>query len=293
MLIIVEGCDGAGKSTFVESLAAELGGEVRHFGPPKQWAVSEYELTLQDYKPGSGHHIICDRFHVGELIYGPIYRDKSELAEVGYMHVQGWLRRLGAVMVYLDPPLAQVQQNVEARGDDYIDTAHIRDIVARYREIYRQEQLPSMVIRRYPTATDIATLIRYATPFEREAINFNSLTSFVGWPSPDVLFVGDEKSAMAGDHVQAFVPWPGRSGEFLLKAIQALNIETWGVINAQDDNVGEAVHILKPRRVLALGQRTNDVIAKIANAQLPHPAYAKRFLNMTPDSYAELMRDHI
>lgn len=290
MLIIVEGCDGAGKSTFVDTIASMLDQpEIRHFGPPKRAAITEYEVSLQDYVPGSGKHIICDRFHAGEMIYGPLYRGRSALGEAGYAHVQAWLRRLGAVMCWLNPPLWLLKSNLESRGDDYINFGDVEKIIAGYGRLIEADRLPRHVLDRYPDRADAISLIRLAHRTEREAAALAPLRSYVGWPFPEVLFVGDKQSAMAGEHRQAFVPWPGRSGEFLMEAIAEADFRIWGALNSAEDDVKLAVSILGPLKIVALGREAHRRLQDIVHVEVPHPAAARRFMGLTSSQYGTML----
>src|ERR687897_2440373 len=76
LLVILEGPDGAGKSTLSRELAASLRAAYPadsisefHKGPPHHHPLVEYEQPLFHYRPGTGRHIICDRWHVGEAVY--------------------------------------------------------------------------------------------------------------------------------------------------------------------------------------------------------------------------------
>lgn len=69
-MIIIEGCDKCGKTTLAEELRTRLSWPVVKFSQPAGDAYAEYHTALDTHlKP-----FIADRFHLGEAIYGPLYR---------------------------------------------------------------------------------------------------------------------------------------------------------------------------------------------------------------------------
>ena len=299
MLIIIEGCDGAGKSSLVQALHAAIAAEelgpcaIKHFGPPTSWAVSEYELPLHDYAAGSGSHLICDRYHLGEYVYGPIYRGRSELEGAGGAHVRAALARRGAFIVYLLPPRAQLQAAVAERGDGYIDQRDINEIATRYARLSEAETLPHMVFRRYWLQSDVATILFRAARAEAAVRHVAEFSSLVGEPYPDVLFVGERRSSRAGDHIEAFVPWPDSPSSLLMEAIALLGWTSWAAINALEDDVALAVDRLRPRAVIALGEvaAKSCELAGIEHARIVHPGYARRWKQLTAVEYAIMIEE--
>lgn len=81
-LIVIEGPDGAGKSTLIRNLAGCMKREVIHTGGPpkdqKEWA--ERLMRLRGYQDKT---VLFDRIpHISEQIYGPLYgRDPQDLAD--------------------------------------------------------------------------------------------------------------------------------------------------------------------------------------------------------------------
>ena len=81
--IICEGLDRLGKSTLISGILNRLGyHEVIHFDKPKSLEV--YSSSLFKYQEASFKNlfrilscsadVICDRSHIGEYVYAPLYR---------------------------------------------------------------------------------------------------------------------------------------------------------------------------------------------------------------------------
>lgn len=124
MLIIVEGADCTGKSTLANALADKLGRDntkVFSKGPPQvKNPVVEYLWPLAGYVPGNDQHIICDRWHIGEEIYPKIFNRDSVLGSYGFSFINETILHLGALIIYLEPPISQVLKRFQERGDKLI-----------------------------------------------------------------------------------------------------------------------------------------------------------------------------
>lgn len=94
MIIILEGPDGSGKTTFANDLAAKFGFRVAHEGPPPQDSHPiQYYSDVLEQRRSEFPNWIFDRFAFGERIYGPWYRGKDGLGQVGWEIVKNRLRR--------------------------------------------------------------------------------------------------------------------------------------------------------------------------------------------------------
>lgn len=139
MIIIFEGADGTGKSTAVSLVADEIRRRYEveprllHRGPPTRDPLLEYTVDLED---DTIHDwTICDRWHWGELIYGPLYRGRSLLSGAGHMAIDQFLARRGAFLIHMDEQWAEVTRRVNERGDDYVEKKHLPFILEEYRRI--------------------------------------------------------------------------------------------------------------------------------------------------------------
>lgn len=64
MLIILEGCDGTGKSTLAENISKIIRAEIIHHSKPL--SVSEVKSIID---LSANEDIIVDRFHLGQYVY--------------------------------------------------------------------------------------------------------------------------------------------------------------------------------------------------------------------------------
>jgi thymidylate kinase len=135
LLIILEGPDGAGKSTLAREIADQLCPHVvkmLHAGPPTAHPIDEYVTPLLDYRPGAGSHIICDRWHLGEMVYPQILERPTQW-NIGIERlVHRFLRSVGACVVLLQPTLSELRTRLDVRGDDLITSLQLEDITRAY-----------------------------------------------------------------------------------------------------------------------------------------------------------------
>ena len=95
MIICIEGPDRIGKSTCCAHLASRHGYSRMHFGRPEGSTDTERSLyqkgsfttlfTMAGALRDQRAKVVLDRSHLGELVYGPIYRPNSQV-DLGYIH---------------------------------------------------------------------------------------------------------------------------------------------------------------------------------------------------------------
>lgn len=314
MLIVVEGCDGVGKTTLAEALVERLGrgAELRHLGPPVRHPLEECVLDLDDYRPGVGRHVVVDRLHLGELIYGPIYRGESRLGRIdgpGHRWVDAWLRSVGALVVHVDAELETVLARIDVRGDDYVKVEHLERILNEYRHAFRVSTTTRRATQWPPTPDTpseaeaaVEGLVQVAAMLEKKAAR-SPLAGhrFVGDPTPEVILVGDEPSPrhQRGDRPTyrgPFVPYRDGCGWFLFGALTAGTLKTAAVVNSVDVDAAMLAalddyrHRCAPAWV-ALGRKASLRLKGLGvpHAAVPHPQFVRRFHHEQLEDYGQLI----
>ena len=138
MILLFEGPDGAGKSTMIKAVAAEHlaagypleSTAIWRAGPFPQdsdpW--TEYVLPLMSLSASRDWLVLVDRWHVGELVYGPIFRGGSRLSEDQRTWIDGFLRSMGGVLVHLTASTEELTRRISERGDDMVGPEHVEAI---------------------------------------------------------------------------------------------------------------------------------------------------------------------
>lgn len=312
MLIIIEGIDRTGKSTLADAIAEKVGGEVIHSSKPTRHPLREYETRLKDYVPGTGQHLILDRWHVGELVWPEIFGRKSEYDFAMFAHTEMFLRSRGALLVYAtrDDHEQHARELIEfgepidwdqaARALDLFDRA----LVSRY---WNESEYNFNNVK---LANEVNHIVNRAKAFENRAHSImNVTTEYVGTEDPRVLLVGERQNDKPGRIMDApsvpFAPYRNTSGHFLLEELTRDGDAHWrgvGICNAfKDDgspeNLHDLWHVLGRPSVIALGNKAHrqswEELGEFLDPRMvPHPQYVRRFKRSEgPGYYLGLLKE--
>ncbi len=298
MLTILEGVDGAGKSTLIEAIVEHSPTPIqtRHCGPIRKGALLEYEHALRRYYPGAGVDILCDRWHIGEMIYGPLLRDVSKVTPSIMAHIELFLASRGALKLWVCTPLPIVQQRIAGRGDDLITDSDIPVIWDWYnRTLSRIEGwYPSpgdTVIKRQ----EVEAILETARTVEDEASYISKhYKYYLGGPSVDVLIVmmAEREPIGATKWDAPFKPYTGTRANALLEALQVSATPLrYGLVNAAAPKLRELLRDVQHRKIIALG---NDAF-HLANDNRPNGnTQIKLVPDSTSDYYiARIVKEHL
>lgn len=130
MPIIIEGPDGAGKSTLAKSLAGALDMNILKMTANGGRSVREYRQKLEC------DGVIIDRCWVSEQIYPDIFGREPRIGNDDAEALTELCGSVGIPIIVLLPPLHVVIGRLNARGDEYADVVcpNIAEIHRRYRE---------------------------------------------------------------------------------------------------------------------------------------------------------------
>ena len=172
MLIVIEGCDGVGKTTLVEMLVEALANSesslvVEHRGVPERSVHDEYVGSIDHYQAGQGADVVCDRWHWGELVYGPLYRGKSLLGRPGRKIVDDALITRGAIIVYMTQDRDTLYERLyrEEGRETYLRREDVADVLQRYEAVAAESAVPVVELRD-PTPSDVQWLLLFAQSVE-------------------------------------------------------------------------------------------------------------------------------
>lgn len=299
MLIIVEGPDGAGKSTLVAKLRQVIEQrfpgektEVLRKGPPvdKAHPLDDYERPLFTYRPGQQHHIICDRWHWGEWIYPDVLGRRTKANRATWLHLEMFVQSRGALVVYMNEAPELLEARIRERGDDLIKPEQIAKISQRYDFVAHSSMTPMWNIIPHS-----GRIIEYARTLETRYAALNGFTTYVGTRFPNWVLVGDVRNATyEGDPRPAFMPYNATSGHYLLSHLRQDYVNNGlGFINANDvDDVERFVdmNVHHDVRYLALGQNAHITMKKLGvHAAAPHPQYIRRFHHSYGRDYTDAL----
>jgi thymidylate kinase len=201
MWAIIEGPDGAGKTSLANAVAELINAEITHLGPPEspeQALDAVIGGPFATYAPGEGVEIVSDRHHWGDPVYGPIKRPEHDVDGFGEIGRAGWRyaelfaasRGAATILVEVDPHVAKMR--IADRGDDYVDATHVDDIIARYDWLARGSlTIAARLQLNQPQDHDVyaEAVAQWARKREFEATPLGKYKHYVGSPRPRLLVV--------------------------------------------------------------------------------------------------------
>ena len=130
MPIIIEGPDGAGKSTLAKSLAGALDMNILKMTANGGQSVPEYLQKL------ACDGVIIDRCWVSEQIYSDLFGREPRIDNDDAEALTEFCGLAGIPIIVLLPPLHVVIGRLNERGDEYADVVcpNIVEIYKRYQE---------------------------------------------------------------------------------------------------------------------------------------------------------------
>lgn len=302
MLIIVEGVDGVGKTSFAQTLEKRIRDfaphdevHILHKGPPQLTPLEEYELDLQDYWPGDGRHFICDRWHLGNLVYGPLFRGEGTDPAENY-HIEKFLMSRGALVVTLVAPVSTILKRRAERGeDDMLADEQVTAVQNAFFDVSWESRIGARVMKLEDglNQENVLTILRDARAAEIEATPLSGFRSYVGHCHPQILLLGEQKNTRRDDRwYGAFVPVGGSAGRYLIQALTPEVASMAGFANALEENVEALYSVLGQPAVVALGTRAKKVCMEqgVPHGSVPHPQYVRRFHHHHAEEYGQAIR---
>lgn len=302
MFIIIEGADGTGKTTLANKLAGYLEHSPGRFvtqlhrGVPKGDPIDEYETAVKGYVPGGTVHVIADRWHIGEMIYGPLYRGGSGLGRAGFRHVELFLRSRGALTVICDAEESVVKQRLYARGEEYLRPEHLGRVLSEFRALVPVSLAGSDLLIR-PSFVDaehcsLRDIVERASMLEFQAEHLANQLKYIGDPHPRVLLLGDARCSVSDPNPLPFVPRGGADfNRYLLENLPLSVYKRCGMANALETHLPTLVATLGYPKVVALGGVADAACRGLKHSTVPHPQSAQAHNAQAGQEYgAEILR---
>jgi hypothetical protein len=296
VLIILEGPDWSGKTTLVEKLTKQLHDctviQLQR-GPlkPESDPVFEYTHQIDGYTPGRAEHVIADRWHLGELVYGPLKREGSRLTPAQRWYIDAFIAARGGLIVYVDESLDVLQLRALMRSDDYVDASELRLIKLGYDVALTHSYAPLLRITPSVQLNATDAILRAALVSDQYAQPLAAFPTYVGPMRPGILLLGERRGPRnLNGHRSAFVPYPGTSGAYLVEALQ-LEERRYALANALEEDLELLCQVTQPMSVVALGHAANDAATKagVPHGAVPHPQYWRRFMHHSPQAYVSII----
>jgi thymidylate kinase len=138
MLIVLEGCDGSGKTTLAKKLAELLNAEIIHC---RQYTPNDYEFFSDIVTTSIHKNIIADRFCYGQYIY----QDEND-RPLGYVHnlhrLELEMLEAGTKVIFVTATDEEIEDRLSLRRERPINGLSVKEVQARYRGTFKCSILP-------------------------------------------------------------------------------------------------------------------------------------------------------
>ena len=157
MIYIIEGPDGAGKTTLVEQIKkSHMNAKVLHFGAPQtpEEADNYYKVYAAAINAMRDDEVlIFDRSWYSDMVYGPVMRSRQEMTqEHADMLSAMVVARGGGIIIYCTAPIKVLWARCQRRGETYLQNqAQLQAISVGYSRVMA-ENVRFLPVVRYDTA---------------------------------------------------------------------------------------------------------------------------------------------
>jgi hypothetical protein len=300
-VVILEGPDGGGKTTFARALE-KCGFEYKHEGPPPPGSdIVAHYLKILDESINAETDVVHDRLWLGERIYGPVARGTDLLGNEGQRLFMRLCDSKNVLQYICLPPKGTVLENYKKKIQDPKD-------------FLKSEEKLLKVYSAYLSWTysygNVRTILDY-TQFDYTRI-LGDMELFNHGPAPKgmvgsrkakFLFIGDRPN-----HDSIDVPFHalnGSSGYFNtaltlagLEEHQIAISNAYSPLNIPHSLGSMLIWLPSVEHIFLMGQGAqawyNDRASQVYKTSfIPHPSYLKRFKGSNPQVLADIIKERI
>lgn len=292
--VILEGPDGAGKTTLAQKLIKKHGFLYHHEGPPPEGSGSllhYYAERLLDAKEPT----VFDRFHLGEMVYGPLLRGASRISGEEAVLMNRLIAGTGTVVLGCLPPFGVCLRNNRAKEEMIKDERVLAEAYKQWLSILHYGA-GLLLVNGHIYDYESQEYFLQATEACDDAV--------IGSPHAKFLFVGEKPNGALD------LPFftAERSSQYLNHRLAAAGFaeRDCAFTNAHHPdgmsrNLAKAVlGFHRPIVVVALGKAAEEAvkdqrlkhISRVTSVQqLPHPSFWKRFHATEETKYEAMLQE--
>jgi thymidylate kinase len=132
-VIVLDGCDGTGKTTLATTLRDRHGYTVVHSArtPDGTDLADRYQRLLRT--PGL---IVLDRSFISELVYGPLFHERSRITMPAAIQLAEYIAQRGGVLVHLTGNPDGIIARLRARDGRAPPADQLRAIIDAYHSAF-------------------------------------------------------------------------------------------------------------------------------------------------------------
>lgn len=280
-LVILEGPDGAGKTTLARRLCETHDMAYVHCGPPRtRVPYMEYYKILSEVNLRA---TCLDRFHLGEFVYSPLRRNKRVENAHEYTIMELFLMKIKAMCFLVTAPAYVLHKRKrEQPFNDIINEAAMFNAMAR-RSLLNFSVVDTIKLDEFSSLNIMSHLIHNQHVVDDEIM----MSDGIGNPvNPSVMFIADRQNK-PGEYVFNGNPMENlalnsRCGRYFMEALEmCLRLNDCFIVNSVQltgKNLDESfLKKINPRVTIALGRDAAKAVAFNVDDEIPHPQWWMRF----------------
>lgn len=161
-MIIVEGTDLTGKTTFCKKLVKYLNAKEMPYTYQHLSRLPDSWDYYWGYVDRFSYHTVQDRYHDSEIAYSHARGDNTPLDEVTYRLIDSWLKHKGVMTVLIETRLPLLDERFKEQGDKMYDFA----VIASARTWFSTNRAKFDVVidcndlHKFPTKQDVDLVYR-------------------------------------------------------------------------------------------------------------------------------------
>lgn len=129
MLVVLEGCDGVGKSTIARSLSKVLDARIVHCTTK---TPNDYKFFQGIIDASRVQNIIADRFCYGQFVYQSPNERKLSWEELTQLELE--MISAGAKVIHVTAPVEEVKKRLMLRGE--VTTLPLEEIMDGFSDLF-------------------------------------------------------------------------------------------------------------------------------------------------------------
>jgi thymidylate kinase len=141
MIIILEGENKTGKTTLANYIIDNYGFDYVKCSQPKGDPFEEYMEIIEEIKR-TGKDTIIDRFHIGEFVWGPLYRGGSLLNIKHLDIIDKLLIENETYLFYCYDDIENIVERFDKEKEEFATKNKIKDVLSFYDSVLKETQLP-------------------------------------------------------------------------------------------------------------------------------------------------------
>jgi hypothetical protein len=288
-MIIIEGCDGTGKTFLAKRLAAYFNYNYVKENLPKYDGFKYYI----DRSISLPQNIVLDRFHLGEYVYPIVKNDgRIPLSQLHQRMVERILLTRPCVIIHAKTNKKFIESVFDNRGEDFVTKDDIDLILNKFDECIDRSLLQNFIYDvDKGNFNSVVNFLKdnYFSKIDRsnEFKKFESIGNI--YDTGKIMLVGDcyNDGSFIGNNDKKVFSDSGGSSIYLQRSLELAddpldyyitNGNKTGNEDLNSELLLEEIKLLKPRKIIALGTNAAKTLYPICDfIKIDHPQYWRRF----------------